>query len=201
MSVNKLLDDAFRLMDAGMMPESLAMFKKAVNIAPDSIEARVNMAACLAECGQSSDALKELEVVISKHPTSFEARGNAAMIAMEVNNNEAAVKHFEGAVLLPQGRDWFDGHYNLANLLSERGAGWESQAIQHYELALKLEPNSGETHSNFAACLRTAGRLHDAISHCHAATKCKPGHAPAWYNLAICEYNCGELEQVVAVIL
>ena len=72
-----------------------------------------------------------------------------------------------------------------------------TQAISHYEAAIRLDPSAGEAHTNFAACLRTAGRLHDAISHLHAATKAKPDHAPAWYNLAICEYNAGEMDQAL----
>ena len=173
-NVQKLIALGFSLMDSGNMQRATDAFKKAVDADPGSIEARVNYAACLAECGQSKDALKELDTVITRHPDSFEARGNAAMIAMEVGDTDAAIVHFEGAVGLKNGRSWYDGHYNLANLLADRGAGWESQAIQHYEAALKIDPNAAEAHTNFAACLRTAGRLRDAISHCETATKCNP---------------------------
>jgi len=189
-----LINTAFDHMDAGRMELAKVAFEKAVTSFPDSIETRVNYAACLSECGEGQRALTELDAVLEKHPSSFEARGNAAMIAMELNDNASAVRHFTAAVALPSGEDWFDGHYNLANLLAERGAGFESQAISHYEAAIKLDPSAGEAHTNFAACLRTAGRLLDAISHLHTATQAKPAHAPAWYNLAICEYNTGEME-------
>ena len=126
-----LINAAFDHMDAGRMDAAKATFEKAVSSFPESIEARVNYAACLSECGEGQRALKELDTVLDTHPGSFEAHGNAAMIAMDLQDNESAVRHFTAAVALPAGKDWFDGHYNLANLLAERGAGFESQASQH----------------------------------------------------------------------
>ena len=146
----QMINAAFDAMDSGKMDQAVALFQRAVKSFPDSIEARVNYAACLAECNKGTEALAELETVLSNHPDSFEARGNAAMIAMELNNNAAAEKHFEAAVVLPSGRNWFDGHYNLANLLAERGAGWESQ-VNHNEIYALNAPITTATYSTMLA--------------------------------------------------
>lgn len=37
--------------------------------------------------------------------------------------------------------DWFDGHYNLGNLLSDMGPERESAALAAYERALEIAPD------------------------------------------------------------
>lgn len=176
----QLLAAADELMEAGKLKEALKVLKKAVKKAPNSVMARVNYAACLSELGDAPQALAELSTILKAHPDSFHAHGNAAVIAMELHEcnatgkedmRDSAILHYSAAVRLPAGTDWFDGHYNLANLLAENGPGWEDKAIAHYEEALRIDPDDADAHSNFADCLRKAGRLRDATMHCQAALK------------------------------
>ena len=170
-AVDKLLAEAEVFMEEGKIKEAIKILKRAVKKAPNSVMARVNYAAALSETGDANAALQELSTVLKVHPDSFHAHGNAAVIAMEMGVRESAIFHYSAAVVLPAGRDWFDGHYNLANMLAENGAGWEDKAIKHYEEALRIDPDDAGAHSNFADCLRQAGRLKDAMTHCVAALK------------------------------
>lgn len=58
--------------------------------------------------------------------------------------------------------DRADAHVNLANVHALRLKDPET-AISHYEAALRIEPNDGEIHYNFAVVLDSMGKLQKAI--------------------------------------
>jgi tetratricopeptide (TPR) repeat protein len=75
-------------------------------------------------------------------------------------------------------------HNNLAIALAKI-PGRLSEAIAHYEQALRLKPDFAEAHYNLANALaENPGRLPEAIAHYEQALRLKPDYAEAHYNLA-----------------
>ncbi len=76
----------------------------------------------------------------------------------------------------------FSAHYNLAMELAALGR--RDEAIQHYEAALDLRPDSAKAHNNLAIVLAGNGKLNEAMSHWQAVLRLKPEFAEANNNLA-----------------
>jgi len=74
-------------------------------------------------------------------------------------------------------------HNNLGNALVARGQ--LAEAIEHYERALRLEPDYAQGHNNLAIALARQGKLVEAISHLEQALQLKPDYAEAHFNLGI----------------
>ncbi len=76
----------------------------------------------------------------------------------------------------------FEAHYNLAAMLQARGVLVE--AIEHFELAVRLRPQDATANNALGAALLAAGRIPEAIPHLDAALRVQPDNFDAHYNLA-----------------
>jgi Tfp pilus assembly protein PilF len=74
--------------------------------------------------------------------------------------------------------------YNLGHYLMSR-PGRNSDAIAHFEAALRINPKYADAHNNLGVCLTNAGRNTDAIPEFEASTRLKPDFADAHFNLAL----------------
>jgi len=76
----------------------------------------------------------------------------------------------------------FEAHYNLAAMLQARGA--QAEAIQNFELAVRLRPQDATANNALGASLLAAGRIGEAIPYLNAALRAQPDNFDAHYNLA-----------------
>ncbi len=74
-------------------------------------------------------------------------------------------------------------HSNYAGVL--RAAGEREKAIEHFNRALKLKPDSAEVHTNLGNVLSDIGRVDDAIKHYRKAISLEPDFSEGHYNLAV----------------
>ena len=74
-------------------------------------------------------------------------------------------------------------HNNLAEALS--ASGRTSEAIPHYEEALRLNPKMADIHSNLGVALAATGRVPESIAHFQEALRQQPKLVEARTNLGI----------------
>ena len=86
-------------------------------------------------------------------------------------------------------------HYNMGNLRSQQDR--LAEAAQHYEAALKAEPNYAEAHNNLGAVLLRQGRFDEALAHYSAAVRLKPEYL-YFFNLANAQVDAGKAAEAVA---
>jgi tetratricopeptide (TPR) repeat protein len=94
--------------------------------------------------------------------------------------------------------EWFEGHYNLANLLADMGPELENAALRAYERALSIDPDDANAHNNFSLVLQRAGRLRDSLTHAREATRLAPQDGTVWRNLAAMLLLEGEMDEALA---
>ncbi len=75
--------------------------------------------------------------------------------------------------------------------------GRRSDAVDHLETALRIEPNFAEANNNLGMCLFEAGLCQEAIPHFEAALRIKPGTAQPLNNLGLCLMNTGNYADAV----
>ena len=72
-----------------------------------------------------------------------------------------------------------------------------TEAMGHYEQALRIAPDYAEAHNNLAIALVQLGRVPEAIGHYEQALRIKPSFAEAHYNLGVAR---GGLSKVQAAM-
>src|SRR2546428_7392326 len=70
--------------------------------------------------------------------------------------------------------------YNLGNVLYEQGK--LTEAIEHYQRALRIQPDYARAHGNWGVALARQGKPAEAIEHYREALAIQPDYADAHYN-------------------
>jgi tetratricopeptide (TPR) repeat protein len=86
-------------------------------------------------------------------------------------------------------------HGNVARAYQDMGL--LDKAIEHYRLALKLNPDIAEAHNNLGNIYHTMGQTGEAIKHFNRAISLKPNLTMAYYNLGIIHLNNGQFDMAI----
>jgi Ca-activated chloride channel family protein len=111
--------------------------------------------------GKFNDAYQEFQQTLKTHPQSKavdKLQFDSGAAAYKMKDYGKALESFSQALLSPDTGLQSKSHYNLGNTLYERGDGQKSDdkkltdwtnALQHYEQTLKLEPENREAKENY----------------------------------------------------
>jgi tetratricopeptide (TPR) repeat protein/mono/diheme cytochrome c family protein len=75
----------------------------------------------------------------------------------------------------------FSAQYNLGAMLQARGE--MAQAVEHYQLAVRLRPEDATANNALGGALLATGHVDEAILHLSASIKARPDNFDAHYNL------------------
>jgi Ca-activated chloride channel homolog len=111
--------------------------------------------------GKFNDAYQEFQQTLKTHPQSEavdKLQFDSGAAAYKMKDYGKALESFSQALLSPDTGLQSKSHYNLGNTLYERGDGQKNDrkkladwtnALQHYEQTLKLEPENKEAKENY----------------------------------------------------
>ena len=145
----------------GRLPEAIAHYHAALQIQPESVEARTDLGSALAKTGHFEQAIAEYETALRIAPDCAICRSNLALAGTQL-----AGASFEKGVALQK-------------------SGHVPEAIAQFEAALRLKPDYAEAHNNLGVALATLGRTQQAIQEFKAAVQIQPDYADAHLNLGI----------------
>ncbi len=117
--------------------------------------------------------------------------GTASQVGVTHNNSKIALKH-AGTFGY---RHSAETQYNLG--LASVLTGRIEEAIQHFEQALRIEPDYAEAHDSLGIALAQTGRIEEAIQHYEQALRINPDYADAHYNLGIALARTGRIEEAI----
>ena len=86
-------------------------------------------------------------------------------------------------------------HNNLGLVL--QGSGKVSEAIAHYEQALRIEPDDAEAHNNLGLVLQGSGKVSEAIAHYKQALRINPDFADAHNDLGTALAQTGKIKEAI----
>lgn len=72
------------------------------------------------------------------------------------------------------------------------------EAIDHFEQALRINPNYAVAHNSLGVALLQAGKTEEAIEHFQQALRIKPDHAGAHYNLGSALQQTGRIQDAIS---
>lgn len=201
------LGDLYRLQRQGAL--SVDNYQKALNLEPDRLDARLNLAKVLLSTGRREEAVAPLETYLKAKPDDADARRIYAETLRDLNRREEAVREYK---TLAAGNP-YDSKTNmelarLATLMGQRdhAAGMYEDMLERnpsnvdalravarlydemdqplrsmycWQRLLKVAPQDLEAQGQLAKRYKKAGAEDDAIARYE-----RLGHAEAWRNVA-----------------
>ena len=139
-------------------PEAAVPFyRKAVEAAPDNLQARQALASALAETGYIDEALKLYLNLLERQPDNPVSHFNVGNLYLARKELESAAREFRKAVELAP--DYADAQYNLALVLEQ--LGHTQEAIEQARHAVGADPEGKQPKELLASLLMQSGRLED----------------------------------------
>jgi hypothetical protein len=133
-------------------------FKKALDLAPDSVRERINYGLALLRAGKTEDGVKELEKAQQQDPKIPHTWFNLGVAYKKDSQYEKAIAQFEGMLKLVPNEPI--SHYNLGVLYKVLGK--PDVALEHFQAAERLNPNLAGPHFQLFNAYRTMGRAADS---------------------------------------
>jgi len=119
------------------LEQAAQAYRKAVEAAPEWVEARINLGTAMYQLGRMDDAYEQFSVAVEFEPTNALAEFNLGCVLEHLGRTPEAIAHLCKAVeLLPS---LADAHLNLA--LAYEKNGQMQNAVRHLSLYVRYEPN------------------------------------------------------------
>jgi tetratricopeptide (TPR) repeat protein len=152
------LESGKRAYNAGRFAEAAEEFQKALQARPESVEARINLAATLARQGDANGAIAKLREAVELAPANPTAQFNLGLLLAAGGSSREAIDHLVAAVAArPQDAE---AHRELAALL--RDAGRSEEALKEYAKAVEIAPADEAARLGRAETLVRTGRYKEA---------------------------------------
>ncbi len=178
------------------LEESIACFKRALQLDPSQIETYYNLGNALVHARQFADAIEPLTIVLQKWPTldvAYISLGTAYRGLKQIES-EAAV--YRAAV--SQNPRHFAAMHNLGSSLRDLGLLQES--AEAYRRAIELNPKHLDTYVGLGCTLNLAQRFIEACEVFHQGLKLQANHHALLFNLGISYFCLGDYQNAVTAL-
>jgi tetratricopeptide (TPR) repeat protein len=138
--------------------EALDAFRKALQLAPESVRDQLNYGLALLRAGKTPEAITQLEAVQKHDPSLPHSWFNLGITYKKQGEHEKALVQFQGMIKLVP--DEPISHYNLGALY--KLAGRQADAISEFQAAARLDPSLAAPHFQLYNAYRTSGKAEEA---------------------------------------
>jgi tetratricopeptide (TPR) repeat protein len=119
------------------LEQAAQAYRKAVDAAPEWVEARINLGTAMYQLGRMEEAREHFSIAVEFEPENSLAEFNLGCVLEQLGNTAEAILHLSRAVeLVPS---LADAHLNLA--LAYEKTGQLHNALRHLSLYVRYEPN------------------------------------------------------------
>jgi protein O-mannosyl-transferase len=159
--------------------EAITQYQEALQIRPDSAEARNNLGLALFKKGRVNEAITQYQDALQFQPGYLDAHYNLGNALRQEGRTDEAITQYQEALQINP--DYAQAHDNLGNAL--RQAGRMDEAIVQYQSALQINPGNAKAHNNLGYVLLQKGRVDEAIAQFQQALQINPDDTKARVNL------------------
>lgn len=173
----------------GLLKEAEAHYRRALELAPDTVALVGNLAINLQDQGRTEEAESFYCKLLNIDQNSVMAFNNLGLIQFAKGEFSKAEASFRSAITLAP--ILAEAHNNLGNALYNQGRS--SDAVASFCRAVELRPDYAEAYSNLGGPLKSLGRLAEAESCLRRAIDINPNYAEAHNNLGLALNEQGRL--------
>jgi tetratricopeptide (TPR) repeat protein len=181
----------------GQLAAAEASYREALALGSDGqhrADTLVALAYVLIEQRQMQEAQSHLREALDIDPRHIDARHLFGTTLEASGEPSAAIEQFCQVLAINPGFDAsLTALNNLGGVLLERGQ--TDQAIECFQRALEIRPESAELHYNLGMALEGASRSEAALEHYSHATELVPDFAVAHWSEALCRLQIGDLHE------
>ncbi len=163
------------LAGGGRIGEALEQYHQAIEIQPDDVQPRCNIADILANQGRFAEAVATYQKALEIQPGCVMAHNNLGELLTRLGRLDEAAEHYRKVLQIEP--DYAAAYCNLGNVWMGRGQLEEAEA--NYRKALELEPDYAMAHNNLAHVLARRGHLEEALADYRRALEIQPALALA----------------------
>ena len=196
MNVRALTLLAAALAAQGMHAESAQTFEKIAALAPDSLEAQIELGSQLLAAGNVDSGIRQLESVVAANPESSIARERLIEARIALRDLDAAALAAQAYVDQEPGSE--KAAVYLGNVWLQQGDS--VAATQQFERALTLEPGDTAAAGGVAAVAMMDEDLAAAEAALRAVLAEKPGDLKSSLNLVVVLEKLGRTDEIEAVL-
>jgi tetratricopeptide (TPR) repeat protein len=119
------------------LDQAAEAYRKAVDAAPEWVEARINLGTTMYQLGRMEEAREHFSIAVQFEPENALAEFNLGCVLEQQGNTAEAIVHLSRSIeLVPS---LADAHLNLALAYEKCGQG--QNALRHLSLYVRYEPN------------------------------------------------------------
>lgn len=174
----RLLQSAWRLHQAGNLPEAFRTYNDVLRGDPRNFHALLLLGFLHFQRGEFADAERIMGAALRVNPNSMDALYNRGCALMALGRGEEALPCFDRALLLKP--DFVPALMNRGNTLSQLGR--YEDAILSYDLAASLAPSAAEAFLNRGNALFELKRYSEALANYEKAAALEKRDPLVWSN-------------------
>jgi tetratricopeptide (TPR) repeat protein len=190
--------DAYSFLRAGMAnertgnyPGAVRAYERGLAVAPENVELLNALGFALFQQGKSQESVAALEKALAADPKHLKAHNNIALASVDLGQFAVAEAHYrESLAIEPQAAI----HNDLGFVLERQGL--TDEAVEQYEKALELDPESASAHYNLGVSLARRSEYAAAERQFRAALEQKPS-GPAYAGLGLALYRQGRVDEAI----
>jgi len=187
------LETALRLMEAGKHAEATDWFRKVLNSRSEDYVANINLGVCLLMTGSIPEASRILHRLHERHPNDEKLLDLCAKAYFHLQRFDIAIQFWRLLAKARPGK--FEVWCNLA--LAASSSGKDIDALAYAFKALEIEPTNPVAHNNLGGALQTLLRDEEALQCYQTALELDPQNTDAISNLAITFQRQGRHEEAL----
>ena len=170
------------------------MYRKALQIKPQSAEAHHSLAVVLATRGRVEEAVTHYRKALEVEPRHVQAHYGLGTALAGCGRFDEALPHFRQALEIEPNN--VRAHVSFGDALA--GHGQIDEAVAHYRKALEVQPDDADANDNLGLALAGRGQIDEAVAHYRKALEVKPDYAAAHNNLGLALAGRGQIDEAIA---
>ncbi|HUH02689.1 MAG TPA: tetratricopeptide repeat protein [Kofleriaceae bacterium] len=180
----------------GKFQEAIADARKAVELAPDSVEYRINLGSALQRAGNQSEAAIELRSALQLDENNARAHLLLGIVLRDNFEAREALSHHEAAARLAPDNDRMLFELGLTRYEMGDPVGAEASLRKATELA----PGDATNWYAYGQILRAQEKWTDAVGAYRKALEIDPKHPQAYVKLGFVLYYEGKLDEAEVIL-
>ncbi|MGE5216944.1 MAG: tetratricopeptide repeat protein [Chloroflexota bacterium] len=182
---------AFTWQQSAIWRNTETLWRRVLEIDPNSSFAHYNLARYIARQGRYQEAITHYREALRIHPDDPDTHNNLGLMLASTGQVESSLAEFRRAIEID--RRYAKGYFNLGRVLSQQGD--LGRAADNLRKAIQLDPNQAEIHLALAAVLARQGRVEEAEAQLEEVVRLKPESADARVALARWLASQGKTEE------
>jgi tetratricopeptide (TPR) repeat protein len=169
------------LVGQGRLDEAKTHYQASLEIDPQDVDPRLNLASVLAAEGRFEEAVACYQKALQIQPDFAKGHCDLGDLLAHLGRLDEALDQYRKASELQP--DDPLAHRNLGDLLGRLGRF--DEALAHFQKALEITPDDPDTHNNFGLTLQAQGNMKAAMAQFERALEIQPNNAEAHYNVGV----------------